>query len=81
VKVSLTVALLAAVASPVIAAVPGMDGDGRTDLRDLNAFRERFVFDPAPPETDFNLDGVTNGYDLAILRAEILRRTTGTPCP
>lgn len=49
--------------------------------RDLNAFRQRFVSDRTAAETDFNRDGVTNGFDLDLLRAEILRGAAGTPCP
>ena len=58
-----------------------INADGVTDLRDLNAFRERFVSDRSAPETDFNLDGVTNGYDFALLRAEFVRGVRNTVCP
>ena len=58
-----------------------LNADGATDLRDLNAFRERFVSDRGAPETDFNLDGVTNGYDLELLRAEFVRGVRNTVCP
>jgi len=57
-----------------------MDGNGATDLRDVEAFRERFVHDTTAPETDFNHDGVTNGYDFEILRAEFVRRSGSTVC-
>jgi hypothetical protein len=58
-----------------------LDGDGATDLRDLNAFRQRFESDRTAPETDFNQDGVTNGYDFDIFRAEFMRGAKGTVCP
>jgi hypothetical protein len=58
-----------------------LNGDGATDLRDLNAFRERFAMDRAAPETDFNADGVTNGYDFALFRAEFMRGAANTVCP
>jgi len=58
-----------------------MDGNGATDLRDVEAFRERFVHDTSAPETDFNHDGVTNGYDFAILRDEFVAGVKGTVCP
>jgi hypothetical protein len=58
-----------------------LNGDGATDLRDLNAFRQRFESDPTAPETDFNQDGVTNGYDFDIFRAEFMRGAKGTVCP
>ena len=58
-----------------------IDGDGGTDLRDVNEFRQRFVFDRAAPETDFNQDGVTNGYDFELLRDEFMRGVKGTVCP
>lgn len=58
-----------------------LDANGTTDLRDLNAFRQRFLFDRTAPETDFNLDGVTNAYDLELLRREVLTGATGTVCP
>jgi len=58
-----------------------IDGNGATDLRDLNAFRERFVMDRAAPETDFNQDGVTNGYDFELLRAEFVRGLRNMVCP
>jgi len=57
-----------------------LNGDGATDLRDVEAFRDRFVHATAAPETDFNHDGVTNGYDFEILRAEFVRRSGSTVC-
>jgi hypothetical protein len=58
-----------------------IDGNGATDLRDLNAFRERFVMDRTAPETDFNHDGVTNGYDFDLLREEFVRGARNAVCP
>lgn len=58
-----------------------LDGDGTTDIRDLNVFRLRFLFGRAAPETDFNQNGITDGFDLERLRQEIFLRAQGTPCP
>lgn len=58
-----------------------LDGDGTTDLRDLNLFRQRFLFDHGAPETDFDLNGITNGFDLDRMREEIVFPTHGTVCP
>jgi hypothetical protein len=58
-----------------------MDGNGATDLRDVEAFRERFVHETTAPETDFNHDGVTNGYDFAIMHDEFVAGVKGTVCP
>ena len=58
-----------------------LDGDGTTGLRDLNAFRERFVQGTTASETDLNHDGVTNGYDFALFRAEFVRGASNSVCP
>lgn len=58
-----------------------LDGNGATDLQDLNAFRERYLFNPSAPETDFNRDGTTNIRDFVLLRDEYVRNVKGTVCP
>jgi len=58
-----------------------IDGNGTTDIRDLNLFRQRFLFDRTAPETDFNQDGKTDLYDLDVMRQEILRNARAVPCP
>jgi hypothetical protein len=58
-----------------------LDGNGTTDLNDLNAFRQRFLFDRTAPETDFDQNGVTNGYDFNLFRVEFLAGVTNTVCP
>jgi hypothetical protein len=58
-----------------------LNGDGVTDLRDVNAFREEFVLQHGGPETDFNLDGVTNGYDFGVLRTEFVNSSHNSVCP
>jgi hypothetical protein len=57
-----------------------LNGDGATDLRDLNEFRERFLLNHAAPEIDFNQDGVANGYDFALFRAEFVRAVRSSVC-
>jgi hypothetical protein len=58
-----------------------IDGNGTTDIRDLNLFRQRFLFDRTASETDFNMDGKTDLADLEVMRQEILRNARGVPCP
>jgi len=58
-----------------------MDGDGDTDLSDLNAFRMQFLIDPRGAQTDYNQDGVTNLADLQLFRAEFYRGAKGSFCP
>jgi hypothetical protein len=58
-----------------------IDGNGTTDIRDLNLFRQRYLFNPTAPETDFNQDGRTDLYDLDVMRQEILRNARESPCP
>jgi len=58
-----------------------LDGDGATDLQDLHAFRERFLFHTSAPETDFNRDGTTDIRDFALLRDECVRKVRGTVWP
>ena len=58
-----------------------LDGNGTTDIRDLNQFRQRFLFDHLAPETDFDENGLTNSFDLNRLREEILLRARAMPCP
>jgi len=58
-----------------------LDGDGDTDLGDLNAFRAQYLVDPRGAETDYNQDGVTDLADLQLFRAEFYRGGKGTLCP
>jgi hypothetical protein len=58
-----------------------LDGDGKTDLRDLNVFREGFVHGTTASDMDLNHDGATNGYDFALFRAEFMRGAQNSVCP
>jgi hypothetical protein len=71
--------------SMLLASVPArstdLNGDGTTDLRDLDLFRTNFLFHPTAAETDYNQDGRTDGLDLDIMRQEFMSGAHGTPCP
>ncbi len=58
-----------------------MDGNGSTDLADLNLFRSHFFELTSGQQSDFTLDGETTLADLNILRPEVMSSATGTICP
>ena len=58
-----------------------LDGNGSTDLGDLNAFRVQYLSDPRGAETDYSQDGVTDLTDFNLFRIEYLKGARGSFCP
>lgn len=58
-----------------------LDGDGDTDLGDLNAFRVQYLVDPRGAETDYNQDGITDLADFQLFRTEYFSGAHNTICP
>lgn len=58
-----------------------LDANGRTDLGDLNHFRQNFLLGTAGLETDYDESGATDLMDFNLFRAIFVNDVPGTVCP
>ena len=57
------------------------DGDGDTDVSDLNRFRLDFLSSPFAPESDFDESSSVGVGDLSIFRSEFVNSSAHAVCP